>query len=211
MTMSAIGGCSPAQATQYTSTANTSATSSPATASGSARDGSTFISAIASALSDIGVTASSAGGTDPSVATTDPAQALGGFLQNFMQTLHAQNAGTQADGNAAASDAGATQGSAPAHAHLHHGGKGGNLQADLKSQIASLGSTGTDSTASAATTASATTASATADLSNSFKNLLGALGADSSGASAKLGQFLQTLSSKLESSGPSGNLVNTTA
>ncbi|HEU4372772.1 MAG TPA: hypothetical protein VFS02_04735 [Telluria sp.] len=188
MTMSAIGGCSPAQATQYTSTASTS-TASTTAAGGAPRDGSTFISAIASALSDIGVTAPSADGA----ATTDPAQALGGFLQTLMQTLHAQNAGAQDDAAAA--------GSAPVQAHGHHGGKGGNMQADLKSLIASLGSTSADSTPS----------SATADLSSSFKNLLGSLGADGTDSGAKLGQFLQTLSSKLESSGPSGNLVNTTA
>jgi hypothetical protein len=190
MTISAIGGCSPAQATQYTSTSNNTATSSSTAASVAARDGSTFISAIASALSDIGVTASSAAGAS---AGTDPAQALGGFLQTLMQTLHTQNA--------ASSDATAAQGSAPAQAHGHHGGKGGDMQADLKGLIASLGSTGTDST----------TSGATSDLSSSFKNLLGALGADGSDSSAKLGQFLQTLSSKLESSGPAGNLVNTTA
>jgi hypothetical protein len=163
------------------------------------------MSAIAGALSDIGVTAPSADGAS-ATAATDPAQALGGFLQTLMTTLHAQHAGAQDGAAAAASDTGATQGSAPAHGHGHHGGKGGNMQADLKSLIASFGSTSADSTSS-----SATVASATSDLSSSFKNLLGSLGVDSADSGAKLGQFLQTLSAKLESSGPSGNLVNTTA
>lgn len=193
MTISAIGGCSPTQtqATQYSSTTNTAA------AGGVARDGSTFINAIASALSDIGVTASSTGGAASATGATtdattaDPAKALGSFLQTLMQTLHSQ---------AANNDATATQGAAPAHAH-HGGGKGGHVLADLKSLIASLGSASTDATA----------ASSTADLAGSFKNLLGALGVDSADSGAKLGQFLQTLSAKLESSGPSGNLVSTTA
>lgn len=67
--------------------------------------------------------------------------------------------------------------------------------------MSSLGSTGTDGTADSSTSA----------LSSSFKNLLGSLGVDSSDSGTKLGQFLRTLSAKLESSGPSGNLVNTTA
>jgi hypothetical protein len=223
MTISAIGGCSPAQtqATQYSSATSASGATGTTAASGASRDGSTFISAIASALSDIGVSAPSTGGASTGATTADPAQALGGFLQTLMQTLQSQNAGAQqgaqGDSAVAGTDATATQGAAPAHAHGHHGGgKGGHMQADLKSLIASLGSTSTDGTASSATAADATSTAATAtgatsELAGSFKNLLGALGVDSANSSAKLGQFLQTLSSKLESSGPSGNLVNTTA
>lgn len=46
---------------------------------------------------------------------------------------------------------------------------------------------------------------------SSFESLLGSLGLDASDASARLGEFMQNLAERLESSGPSGNLINTTA
>lgn len=169
MSMSAIGGCSAtqAQATQYQSSTRASA-SATATTTSSTPDGSSFISAIASALSDIGVTtASSSSATSDT--STDPAKALGDFLQTLIETMQSQ---------------------------------GGGMEADLQSLIASLG---TDDTAAI------TSDSSTSNLDSSFKNLLGALGVDSADSGSKRSQFLQTLSAKLESSGPAGNLVNTLA
>jgi hypothetical protein len=192
MSISSIGGCSAAQTTQATQYRSTSSAASTSTAS-AAQDGSSFINAIASALSDIGVTSSASAdpGTAAADANTDPAKALGDFLHTLMDTLHAQGGGPQGAGG-------------PPPPPPSGGGKGGGIESDLQSLISSLGTTDTEST-------SDSTDSAGTDLAASFKNLLGALGMDSADSSSKLGQFLQTLSAKLETSGPSGNLINTTA
>ena len=218
MSISTIGNYTPVQTqpTQYFGTSSLSATASTttatATSAGAAPDGSSFINAIASALSDSGVTspATTSADTTSSDTSTDPAKALGDFLHTLMQSLHSQDGGQQQG----------TDGAPPAHAHGGGGGKGGHIKSDLQSLISSLGTSSTgDSTSTSTTSADGTTStdsttgadSTTSGLTASFKNLLGALGVDSADASSKLGQFLQTLSAKLDSSGPSGNLINTTA
>lgn len=177
MSIGAIGSCSPAQsqAVQYRNaaagTTGTSATAAP--------DGGAIIDAIASALSEIGVSAASE--TSETASSADPAKALGEFLHTLMETLRSQGG-----------EAGPAAGGPP-----HGPPPGGGLQADLQSLADELSST--DSTDSASS------------LESAFANLLGALGLDSADADTKLGQFLETLAGKLEASGPSGNLINTTA
>ncbi|MDB5906372.1 MAG: hypothetical protein JWP34_486 [Massilia sp.] len=113
-----------------------------------------------------------------------------------METLHSQGRGHGHGGPYGA-------GGPPAKP-LSGGGNGGGIASDLQNLIKSLGSANTDS-------ASGTDAGTSSGVSDSFKNLLGELGIDNTDAGSKLSQFLQTLSSRLESSGTSGNLVNTTA
>jgi hypothetical protein len=89
MTIGAIGGCAPQQAAsvQFRSGAGGS---TPAAASNDAQGGKGgFIDAIASALTEIGITSGSSKGGDDS----DAAAALGDFLKNLMDTLHAEGAG----------------------------------------------------------------------------------------------------------------------
>jgi hypothetical protein len=170
MSLNPIGSSLTAQtqAAQYDSTVTTSA-GADASSTAVAPGGGAFVSAIASALSDIGVSSASSTDAASTGESTDPANAVGDFLQTLMETLNSQGGG---------------------HGH-------GGL-------IKSLGSANTDST-------SGTEAGTSSGLSDSFKNLLGELGIDNTDAGSKLSQFLQTLSSRLESSGTSGNLVNTTA
>lgn len=182
MSVGAIGGCSPAQsqAVQYR-TASAANTGSSATAA-AAPDGGAFIDAIASALSEIGVSAASETDTaSESTASADPAKALDEFLHTLMETLRSQGA------DAAPQAGGPPPGPPP----------GGALQADLQSLADELSGTASSDSASA--------------LESAFSNLLGALGLDSEDAGSKLGQFLETLAAKLDASGPSGNLINTTA
>ena len=203
MSISSIGGCSAAtqsQSAQYRSTTSASSATATSSAVSAAQDGSSFINAIASALSDMGVTTSAS--SDSSNASTNagaaPAKALGDFLHTLMEALHSQG-GDQQDGTAGPQGAGGPPPPPP-----FGGAKGGGIESDLQSLISSLESSSTDSTTDS-------TSSASTDLAASFKNLLGALGVDSADSGSKLGQFLQTLSAKLETSGPSGNLINTTA
>lgn len=74
-------------------------------------------------------------------------------------------------------------------------GQQGGLQADLRSLIGGLDNEDSDSGA----------------LATSFASLLSSLGLDSSAAGDKLGAFLDSLAARLDASGPSGNLINTTA
>jgi hypothetical protein len=117
-------------------------------------------------------------------ASTDAAQALGDFLHTLMEAMHGQS------GQGGAAPA---QGERPP--------AGGGMEADLQSLIASVSADGAD----------AASGSATATLQASFASLLGSLGLEQSGASGKLGEFLQTLASKLEAGGSSGNLIDTSA
>lgn len=117
MTISAIGGCgaTQAQTNQYQGATRTSAASTTGTAA--AQDGSTFINAIAGALSDIGVTSADAG-TGGNDTTTDPAKAIGDFLHTLMEALHSKGGATGARDT----------GEPPTPPS---GGKGGGVEADL--------------------------------------------------------------------------------
>ena len=152
-------------------------------------DDGTFLDAISSALSSIGVTvdASDSGSdtaTSESGASGDVDQALGAFLHQLMGSLHAQSAGSA--------------------------GGPGNIESDLQSLLQQLASSGGDAGDSAD--------SSVTDLQSSFASLLDALGGDEGGSgSGKLSSFLQALSGSLGAASAggslsaSGNLVNTTA
>jgi hypothetical protein len=198
---SSLTSAAQVQATQYRSTsASASATGGTSSTGGTRppRGGEGFISAIASALSSLGVSSASAStastSTDTSTTSTDPAQALGDFLHTLMEAMHSQNAGGKGDATA-------VEGERPPPPP-----GGGGMEADLQSLIASVSAGASDTTS-----ATSTEDSATSTLQSSFASLLGSLGLDQSNAGSKLSEFLQTLSSKLEANGPSGNLINTTA
>ncbi|NVM79715.1 hypothetical protein FHW83_005556 [Duganella sp. SG902] len=165
-------------------------------------EGGGFADAIAEALKSIGVTDDAGADTSAASASTetsdsatndatDVAAALGSFLQSLMGALHAQNS------------AGAET---PPPYGEQQGGPG-KLESDLQSLIARL--TSTDG-------AAATESGDSVDqLESSFANLLDKLGVstdsgDSTDSASKLAAFLQTLSTKVDGHGVSGNLVNTT-
>lgn len=193
-------------------------------------DGGAMIGALADALQSIGVTATSAAddGTSTSTTSSDSgasstsdsnvAQALGGFLHELMGALHAQG-GTQGGSQSGAPPDGQAYG--PPGGPGGAGGPGGpgRLSSDLQSLISELGSgtsstTSSDTTSTDGTDSTSSTSTAASDsvdsLETSFKNLLQALGSDTSNSNDKLSSFLQTLANKLPGAGTSGNLVNTT-
>ncbi|MCE3606318.1 hypothetical protein LXA47_22325 [Massilia sp. P8910] len=200
MSTSAIGASSPAtttQASQYRS----ASTGAARPAAGAPPDGKAFVSAIASALQEIGVADADAA---DSSASADPAAALGDFLNELMASL--QSAGAKGGKG--------PQGPPPGGAGPRPGG--GGTQSDLASLVGSLtkqasSAIDTDDGDTTDITDTADVSSSTARLESSFGTLLGALGLDSADSSSKLGQFLQTLATKLDAAGPAGNLINTTA
>lgn len=106
MTIGAIGGCTPSQASnvQFRSAG---AVSAGLDAGSEAQVGKrAFVDAIASALAEIGITSDASTTGDQ----TDAAAALGDFLKNLMETLHAEGAGGPPP-RPAPPPAGATQGS----------------------------------------------------------------------------------------------------
>lgn len=136
-----------------------------------------FVGSIGAALESLGVTDVAAGDKEGA------ANALGGFLQELMASLH-------------------EQGEANGAAQQGPGGNGaggpGRLAQDLQSLIASLQDDAQET-------------GGASPLESSFATLLGALGADSGDARAKLATFLQSLADQLPQSGSSGNLINTMA
>jgi hypothetical protein len=156
-----------------------------------------FISAIADALKSIGVSASS-GESRESSDGSNAAHALGSFLEELMDALHAQ---------------GTEESAAPPYGEPPQGGPGsgggpGKLAEDLQSLIAKLGSSAADADA---TTGAEESSGTTGALETSFSNLLSAMGADSSDASSQLGSFLQALAGGMPQARSSGNLINTRA
>jgi hypothetical protein len=208
MSISAIGGAASttaAQASQYRS-ASTAAAAKPAGAA--PPDGKAFVSAIASALQEIGVAAA---GSDS--ANADPAAALGDFLNELMASL--QSGGAKGGAAPPGPPPGGAGGPPPPGA-----GGGGGMKSELASLVGSLArQSATDSDeAEDGSTSTSTSASTDTDtesvgtkLASSFGTLLGALGLDSTDSASKLGQFLQSLATRLETAGPAGNLINTSA
>ncbi|MDM5177787.1 hypothetical protein PO883_11340 [Massilia sp. DJPM01] len=197
MSTSAIGAFSPtatSPASQYRSTP-TGAAAKPAAAA--PPDGKAFVSAIASALQEIGVADAD---TADSSASAGPASALGDFLTELMESL-------QSAGGKGGKGGKGPQGPPPGGGGPPPGGGGGGMQSDLASLAGSL----TTQAGSDTGTDDSHTTGSTARLESSFGKLLGALGLDSADSSTKLGQFLQTLATKLDATGPAGNLINTTA
>jgi hypothetical protein len=188
----------------YTSRVSTTSPASSAQQAGGMRpppdDGGGFIGAIADALKSIGIDGGDAAmdATSTDGDTGDTAQALGGFLENLMGALHAQNT----DG----------AGAAPAYGEAPQGGPGmgggpGRLSADLQSLISALG----DGAEASVSTGAGEAGASVSALQSSFKDLLASLGGDGGDADAKLSGFLQALAAKLPSAGSAGNLIDTTA
>lgn len=138
-------------------------------------------------------------------------QALGTFLQDLMAALQQS------------SSVGGPGKGAPPPADFDGGG-GGPLARDLQNlmnrlsssndkQTTNLTSSATSTTASDSTsaTSSDTTQSNTEALSQSFSNLLDALGLSNQDSNASLQNFLQTILSQVSQGGRQGNFVNTSA
>lgn len=184
---------------------------------GGAGRGNAFVSAIAQALSQIGVSASGlTSGTTPAPGATtsttpavDPQQALGTFMHDLFAALQAQNGGqsgaagnapagggTDSDGDNDGSSASAVSGTGNGRHHHGHGGMS-NIQSGLQNLIQQLSSsTPTDGTA--------TPSPANSTLQQDFQNLLGALGQTS--GQANLGDFLKAIADNLQGSNPGLNL-----
>jgi hypothetical protein len=183
-------------------------------------DGGRLIDAIASALKDIGATTASDDASADRASASDPAKALGDFLHSLADALHGQHGGGGPQGAGPGGPPPGQQGGPPPGQQggpppgQQGGARGGNLQSDLQSLIASLNSTRASSSDSSSTSSdSATTSNSTvATLSSSFKELISALGLnEASGTASKLTQFLQALSSNLQGANASGNLIDTSA
>ncbi|NHZ82489.1 hypothetical protein F2P44_24880 [Massilia sp. CCM 8695] len=194
MSTSAIGAFSPTATTQASQYRSVPAGAAAKPAAAAPPDGKAFVSAIASALQEIGVADADAA---DSSASADPASALGDFLNELMESL--QSAGGKGGKG--------PQGPLPGGGGPPPGGGGGGMQSDLASLAGSL----TKQAGSETDTDDSDTTGSTARLESSFGKLLGAFGLDSADASSRLGHFLQTLATKLDATRPAGNLINTTA
>jgi hypothetical protein len=169
-----------------------------------------LIDAIMQSLSQIGVGQTSATdnsdtstSSDSSTTAQNAVQAFGDFMQNLMAALHSQNAGGAQGGQP-------PSGQPPG---AGNGGGPGQLGSDLESLISELTSSDS-STSSTDSTSDSTSDSSTSDtslsgLEQSFSTLLNALGGSS--GTTTLESFLEALASKLQSNGPSGNVINTQA
>ncbi|WMW81299.1 hypothetical protein RF679_03210 [Undibacterium cyanobacteriorum] len=150
--------------------------------------------------------------TNAAGSTNNAAQALGTFLQDLMAALQ-QSSGRGEFG----------KGAPPPPADLDAGG-GGPLAKDLQNLIRRLSSstsTGTSAATDSATTSgtgdstsvttSNTTSASTDALSQSFSDLLDALGLSSQDNDTSLQNFLQTILSQVNQGGRQGNFINTSA
>lgn len=186
--------------------------------------GGKLMSALTSALSQMGIsldgvsgtsstssTASSSSSSDTSStsstsSTSDSSSTSNSAVKDFMQTLmaalHAQgkaNSGSGGDGDGDSDD---NNSSSAVNSY-----KGGNpMKKDLDSLISQL--TGSSSSSSSSSTSS--TDSTTSDLQTKFAAMISSLGGDSSTAS--LGDFLKNFSSSLSDHASSqGNMISTQA
>jgi len=181
---------------------------------GQGRSGGGLFSAIANALSQIGVgsntstassSSSSSNSSDSSSSSSqDPAQALGAFMQSLMAALHAQSAQSQGTTSSSAqagtdSDGDSDGTTLSTQGHSHHRG---HLQSDLESLMQQLASSSTTSSSSSTTSDSSVSA-----LQQSFQNLMGAVGDTSSNAT--LSNFLTALSGQFSGASAIGNVVKT--
>jgi hypothetical protein len=165
-----------------------------------------LIDAIMQSLSQIGVGQTSATdnsdtstSSDSNTTAQNAVQAFGDFMQNLMAALHSQNAG------------GAQGGPPPSGPPpgAGNGGGPGQLGSDLESLISQLTSSDSSTSSTDSTSDSNTSDTSLSGLEQSFSTLLNALGGSS--GTTTLESFLETLSSKLQSNGPSGNVINTQA
>src|SRR5450830_1470229 len=170
--------------------------------------GGDFIGAIKEALASLEAdTATSStvstSSTDGTTSTQNVDAALNSFLQNLLTALHSEStlnsttdSSTDNDSVTSASAVAAATASSAATAANRPPPPGGRLEGDLTKLVQSL-------SASESSTSSTNT-----NLESSFADLLSALG-DSGGTS--LSSFLQSITSKLHATPPSGNIINTTA
>lgn len=158
-------------------------------------------SSASSSSSTTSSTSSDSTSSTASTAANDPGQALASFMQSLMGALQAQgSSGSLATKDSDGDDDGSTQALSGGHRrHAGAAGGSGDLESKVQSLIGSL-SNGSDATSST---------SASSSLDSSFQNLLSALGQSNSTTSAS--DFLQAFASKLQSSSPLGNMINTTA
>lgn len=190
--------------------------------------GGKFASAINDALSQLGVTptsASSDSDASGTATTQDPQQALASFMQSLFAALQGQS-GAQGNASTNAAAAGspavgaATNGTPPAntnsvtgtsgeghHHHHGHGGGMGKLEGGLQNLIQQLSSSSQGASGSSTSDSSSSSSSTLDALQQSFSNLLGADGA--SGSNVSLTSFLQTLSQGLQGAPATGNVVTT--
>lgn len=183
---------------------------------GQGRSGGGLFSAIANALSQIGVGSSSSTASSPSSSSSsassdssssssqDPAPALGSFMQSLMAALHAQSAQSQGTTSSSAqagtdSDGDNDGTTSSTQGHGHHRG---HLQSDLESLMQKLASSST-----ASNSLSTTSDSSVSALQQSFQNLMGAVGDTSSNAT--LSNFLTALSGQFSGASTTGNVVKT--
>lgn len=185
-----------------------------------------LLGAVANALQDLGANmlsnaesaqdTSATGVTDTSTSDSsgaNAAQALGEFLQNLMAAL-------QKEGGA-----GRPQANRPPPPPIE-GGNGGGIAKDLQKLIAQLsGQSSTENTSnsvaaddSATSTTSVTntgdtssTTDTTTSLSNSFSELLNALGVNADNSQQTLQNFLQNILTQVSENGRQGNFINTSA
>jgi hypothetical protein len=227
MSLSGISGGNCTNAVgQYGSTYQSSATNRQSTTESTRQSepplGGSLIGAIMQSLSQIGVGQTNATDNSDTSASSDSGstaqnaiQAFGDFMQNLMAALHSQGA------------AGGPQGGPPPGGPPPGGGNsgpnggGGNdlrvgqtgsasgqgqLNTDLASLISQLTSSDSSTESDTGTSSDNTSLSG---LEQSFSTLLNALGG--SRGTTTLESFLETLASKLQSNGPSGNVINTQA
>jgi len=189
--------------------------------------GGDFIGAIKEALASLEAdTATSStvstSSTDGTTSTQNVDAALNSFLQNLLTALHSEStlnsttdSSTDNDSVTSASAVAAATASSAATAANRPPPPGGRLEGDLTKLVQSLSasesstsSTDTAAASDSSTSGSSSSSSTNTNLESSFADLLSALG-DSGGTS--LSSFLQSITSKLHATPPSGNIINTTA
>jgi hypothetical protein len=183
-----------------------------------------LLGAIANALQDLGANMLSNAESTQDTSATDvtdtsasdssgnnAAQALGEFLQNLIAAL-------QKEGGAAR-----PQANRPPPPPPIDGGNGGGIAKDLQKLIAQL--SGQSSTENSSNTAAAdgsttsvtntgdtsSTTDTTTALSNSFSELLNALGVNADNSQQTLQNFLQNILTQVSENGRQGNFINTSA
>ena len=164
-----------------------------------------LIDAIMESLSQAGVgqtsstdNSGSSTSSDTSGTAQNAVQAFGNFMQNLMGALHAQSASGEQPPN----DIGGVE------RHGHSGGPQ-KMESNLESLITQISSSDSSTSISGTTSASDSSSTSRSDLEQSFSTLVSALSGSSN--STSLESFLETLASKLQSNGPSGNVINTQA
>ncbi|WP_228028157.1 hypothetical protein [Chitinibacter fontanus] len=141
-----------AQLSQTSNSSNKVTTQPPEPPPGGGRGGGQMLSAIQSALSELGVGSDSSSSSDSQISTnnTDSSQALGAFMQQLMQSLRAQNSTASTSDQPSSTGIQGRRGPPP------------DMASDLQSLISKLGSGSSDGS--------------NTDLQTSFSELVSSLG-----------------------------------